>query len=97
MYGTVAFMRVKPGSEEALMAQTRSFRDLNVPGHVGECVYRMDSDPNLFVVAVIFESKEAYLANAQDPAQDARYQEMRALLAADPEWHDGEIIDTFMR
>ena len=30
--------------------------------------------------------------HAEDPAQDVRYREMRELLAADPEWHDGEIV-----
>ncbi len=43
-------------------------------------------------VARVFTDREAYRRNADDPAQDARYREMRALLAADPEWHDGEIV-----
>ena len=42
---------------------------------------------------VVFESREAYWANAQSPDQNQRYQEMRALMLADPEWHDGEIVD----
>ena len=32
------------------------------------------------------------VANADSPAQDARYRQFRALLEADPEWHDGEIV-----
>jgi heme-degrading monooxygenase HmoA len=74
------------------MRQFAEFKSLNVPGYIGDYVYRMDNDPNEYYMAVLFESKEAYHANAQDPAQDARYQEMRALLTEDPEWHDGEII-----
>ena len=31
------------------------------------------------------------MKNADDPAQHERYVAMRALLAADPEWHDGAI------
>jgi hypothetical protein len=43
-------------------------------------------------MVVAFESKDAYWANARSPEQDARFKEMRALLASDPEWHDGEIV-----
>jgi len=40
----------------------------------------------------VFDSKESYRANAEDPEQDAFYQRWRALMDADPEWNDGEII-----
>jgi hypothetical protein len=52
----------------------------------------MDADANEFYVAVVFSSKEAYVANANSPEQNARFQAMRALLTSDPEWHDGEIV-----
>jgi hypothetical protein len=52
----------------------------------------MDADPDEYILAVAFESREAYAANAASPEQDARYQELRALLEADPEWNDGEIV-----
>jgi quinol monooxygenase YgiN len=59
---------------------------------VGTWVYQLDADPDEYLLAVAFESREAYQANAASPEQDARYQQMRALLQADPEWHDGEIV-----
>ena len=31
------------------------------------------------------------MANADDPAQNERYTAFRALMEADPEWHDGTI------
>jgi hypothetical protein len=31
-------------------------------------------------------------ANAASPEQHARYEQYRALLTAEPEWHDGEIV-----
>ncbi|MFM7718802.1 MAG: hypothetical protein ACKO8G_04830 [Actinomycetota bacterium] len=37
-----------------------------------------------------FRDTAAYAANADSPGQHARYLELRALLSADPEWHDGE-------
>lgn len=91
MYGTVAHMRMKPDAGEALMAQLRAFGALPIPGYQATYVYQMDADPRDVYVAVIFDSKASYDANAESPEQDARYQEMLALLEGAPEWHDGEI------
>jgi hypothetical protein len=55
----------------------------------------MDAQPDEFFMAAIFESKEAYVANARNPEQDARYRQLRELLVEDPEWHDGEIIYSY--
>ena len=55
-------------------------------------VYRLDLSPNEFYLVVAFENREAYHANAASPEQQARYAQVRALLEADPEWHDGEIV-----
>ena len=92
MYGTIARLRLKYGAEAELERLTAEFSTFNVPGYMGEYVYRMDADPRECYLAVLFESKDAYWANAQDPAQHQRYEQLRALLEADPEWHDGEII-----
>jgi quinol monooxygenase YgiN len=92
MYGTVAKMRMKPGAEPRLQEQMQQFETLNVPGFVSSTVYRMDADASEVYLAVVFDSRETYQANAQSPEQDARYREMRDLLEGDPEWHDGEIV-----
>ena len=94
MYGTVARMRLKPGMDEQFMAQMRQYEQLQVPGFVRTYLYHMDADPRDIYMAVIFESKETYTANAQSPGQDARYQQMLATLDGPPEWHDGEIVAT---
>ena len=91
MYGTVARMRVKSGAEERLNALMREYEDLRVPGYRATYVYRMDADPRDVYVAVVFDSKATYEANAESPEQDARYQDMLTLLEGTPEWHDGEI------
>ena len=92
MYGTVAKMKFKPGAEQQMASLMKEYETLKIPGHVATHVYRMDQDSNEFYMAVIFADKDAYHKNAQDPTQDARYRKMRDLLAADPEWHDGEIV-----
>jgi quinol monooxygenase YgiN len=92
MYGTVARMRVKPGMQAKLEQDMAQYEQLNVPGFVSTTVYRMDRDPNEIYLAVVFEDKKSYHANAADPKQDERYRAMRDLLEADPEWNDGEIV-----
>lgn len=92
MYGTIARMRVKPGMEERLVQFSRAEEAVGIPGYVASYAYRMDNEPNVYYLAVIFESKETYVANANSPEQDARYHEMLELLDGAPEWHDGEIV-----
>jgi antibiotic biosynthesis monooxygenase (ABM) superfamily enzyme len=92
MYGTVARFRVKPGMEKEIEAIVRDFERTPPPGYIGEYIYRMDSDPQTYIMAVMFKSKEAYFANADSPQQDAEYRKFRELLESDPEWMDGEIV-----
>jgi quinol monooxygenase YgiN len=92
MYGTVAKFRIKAGSEGKLRELVQSYESLKIPGHKSTTVYRMDSNPNEFYMAVIFNDKDSYTKNADSPEQDSRYRQMVALLEGDPEWHDGEII-----
>lgn len=97
MYGTVARLRLKPGMEEQFIAFDQNEQAENIPGYVGGYVYRMDNEPNVYYLAVAFESKETYVANANSPEQDARYREMLGLLEGAPEWHDGNIVSAFSR
>jgi heme-degrading monooxygenase HmoA len=97
MYGTVARMRIKPGAEQQLMEYERQEQSRTIPGFVGEYIYRTDADPHVYYLAVVFESKEAYVANATSPEQDASYQQMRALLESDPEWNDGEVVSSYQQ
>lgn len=92
MYGTVCRFMVKPGMEMQIAALTKEFELANIPGSRAEYVYQMDNNSNEYYMAVIFESEDAYKRNAMSPEQDMRYQKFRALLAADPEWHDGKIV-----
>ena len=91
MYGTVAKMKLKPGAEEKIMQVMEGTQD-GREGHIATYVFKSDADPNVHFVATVFESKSAYKKFADSPAQDKRFHQMRDLLAADPEWHDGEVI-----
>jgi quinol monooxygenase YgiN len=92
MYGTVARMRVKTGMVNQLRDWMRQEDTRGIPGYKTSYTYQMDADPTTVYVAIVFESREAYVANAQSPQMDAHYQELVALLEEPPEWHDGQII-----
>ncbi len=94
MYGTIARMQVKPGKMEEFNRLGRETAT-RIPGMKFVHVYRTDADPNQVFMVVAFESREAYRRNAESPEMDKQYQAYRALLAADPEWHDGEIVSTW--
>jgi quinol monooxygenase YgiN len=99
MYGTIGRCRIKPGMEgqfrQLIEGQAPAFEAGQVPGFVASYSYRMDADPNEYYLAVVFDSKEAYWANAQSPEQDARYRQWLPLLEGEPDWHDGEIVTVF--
>jgi quinol monooxygenase YgiN len=99
MYGTIGHLRIKPGMEgqfrQLLQEQARAFEAGKIQGYLGTYAYRMDADPSDYYLAVVFSSKEAYIANANSAAQDARYRQWLPLLMGEPEWHDGEIVGDY--
>ncbi len=91
MYGTIARLQLRPGAEKQLREAMAAMRTRQVPGFVASYLYRMDEDPNVLMLAVLFADRETYTRNADDPAQDREYRLLRACLESDPEWHDGEV------
>ena len=91
MYGTVAKITVKPGGLDKLRNWTPN-EGAQDSGAVAIYAFQMDDDPNELFMIALFESKEAYVANAESPKQDERYRKMLQWLEGEPEWHDGEII-----
>jgi quinol monooxygenase YgiN len=94
MYGTVAHWRLKPGKRDELipllhrhMAEEERFTS----GSIASFLYVLDEDPNHTIMVAIFDSQESYRANSESPGQHQRFMQVRALLAEDPEWNDGEI------
>jgi quinol monooxygenase YgiN len=95
MFGTVARFWFEPGKEAQAMKMVEEWWNSDRRKQVGataQTIYRRTSDPTEYVVAVVFESREAYEANAASPEQDQWYREMRALMTRDPEWMDGEVV-----
>jgi quinol monooxygenase YgiN len=91
MYGTVARLRVKPGGLDKLEEWSPE-GDERDRGAVAIYAFQMDDDPNEVYTIAVFESKKAYVENAESPEQDKRYRRMLKWLEREPEWHDGEIV-----
>ena len=92
MYGTIARLKVRPDMLEQFVAYGKENNAPSAPGWVATYVYQLDADPSEFMLVAVFESREAYVANAASPEQDAMYRTLRAMLVADPEWNDGEVV-----
>jgi hypothetical protein len=92
MYGTIARLRIRKDAEGRLRELMDAMEDRPVAGFVASYVYRLDSDPQDLMLAVLFTDRDVYVRNADDPAQDRQFRELRQLLERDPEWHDGEVI-----
>jgi hypothetical protein len=91
LYGTIAKMKILPGKEGEMK---KMGQDVQPPGMVFEHIYKLDSGNNDYMMVVGFESKEAYEKNANSPEMHQSYLEYRKFLATDPEWQDGEIIQS---
>jgi heme-degrading monooxygenase HmoA len=94
MYGTVARIQATPGTEEDLIKLSREDAASSSHGYRFHHLYKLDAGENDYLLVVGFDTREAYRANAESPEQHAFYEQFRSFLTADPEWMDGEIIDS---
>lgn len=92
MYGSVARWRVKEGKQDELERLADELMRDRPAGSRAVYVYRSDNDPREYWVAGVFDSRDAYTSNSATPQQGERFQRLRELMDADPEWHDGEIV-----
>ena len=90
MYGTIFTMKVKAGHEDQLLAVFNS-REEPPAGGISWFLMNPDNQPEWIGVAV-FESKEAHLANANNPDQHENFQKLMEHLDSEPTWVDGEYI-----
>jgi len=97
MYGTIFRFQVKPGREADVMQLmageapgTEEGDRLKGAGMRASYLFKLDNGGYMGVA--VFEDKERYVANANDPAQDQWYRRFRDMIQADPEWNDGEIV-----
>ena len=96
MYGTVANIRVKAGHGDDLkriMQEWNVERKPKVKGALSSYLFELDSDPQDWILVALFEDKEPYEANADDPEQDKWFRQLMEHLDGEPQWHDGEAFE----
>lgn len=91
MYGTIARIRVKPDCREALIRFVEAMPNLP-DSYIGRVMYQMDDDPDVFLLAGVFDSKKGYFTHSDKPETHALYLQLLELLEDEPQWHDGEIV-----
>jgi quinol monooxygenase YgiN len=94
MFGTIARMRVKKGSETQIEELSRRFEARQVDGWMSTNIYRSKEAPGEYWISVVFRDEASYRNNAGDPVQDRWFRELSELLESQPEWHDGEVVHT---
>ncbi len=95
MYGTVAHILPIPGHEREVIGLVEDWernRAPKVQGYRSAYLFKPENRPQELIMVAIFDDKESYMANASDPAQDAWYRRLRALLTAEPRWEDAECL-----
>ena len=89
-YGTLVELHVLPGHEEALLEHFNYEQELP-EGGLAWFVMNPDEKEHWIGVGV-FESKEAYEANANRPEQHESFLKMMEHLASEPTWNDGTYV-----
>ena len=89
MYGTIAKLKVKPGTGDQIRKMEMSRRPA---GYVGTYVFQSDASGEEFWLVALFKDKASYIANADSPEQGKDFEKLMQSLAAEPEWHDGEVV-----
>ena len=91
---TLFRMKANPGKRDAVVGQFDTWQETHMPkvkGFVRSIIVCSYDDPDELMAQVIFDTKENYDANSSTPEQGAWFQELRSLLAADPDWFNGRL------
>ena len=95
MFGTIYRMSPKPGQEQAVADHLRRWDKERRPqsnGSVAGYLFKSRENGGELIGVAVFDSEASYRKNAEDPAQDRWYRQLRDLLAKDPEWNDGDVL-----
>jgi quinol monooxygenase YgiN len=91
---TFARMKVQPGKlDELTKLMDENPARLTDKGWTSTIVGKTKDDPDTLWLCVTWDNSDRYYANAGNPEQNAQYERMRALLAADPEWFDCDVVE----
>jgi hypothetical protein len=89
-------MKVQPGKAselQKLMSDTQDLDRVKKAGFQMSVLGTRKDNPDEMWGAVTWDTSENYYKNAESPDQNKEYEKMRALLTADPEWFDCDVIE----
>ena len=91
---TIFRMRAKPGERESVVDMFDKWQREHMPkveGFVRSTIICNWDDDDDLMAEVMFESRETYDANSNDPRQGEWFQNLRSHLIADPDWFNGKL------
>ena len=91
MYGTIFNLNIRRGHEDKLLAIMKEESTSKPEGMVAWFVMNPD-EKDAWTGVAIFESKEAYVANANRPEQHQLFLKMMEHLESEPTWTDGTYV-----
>ena len=83
----------KVGELREIMAARLDEPRLRAAGWQASVVGTSKDNPDEVWGTVTWDNTENYMKNANSPEQNKWYEQMRGLLAADPEWHDCDVLE----
>ena len=90
MYGTVGRVKVKKENQQKLRESLMGQPNASIPGFKQALLMFPENHEGEAVLVAMFEDKDSYWKNANDPEQDKRYREFSQYFDSEPEWSDGE-------
>ena len=94
MYGTVGRVKVAKENQEKLVRTLMGQENANIAGFKQAFIMFPENREGEAVLVAMFADRDSYWKNANDPEQDKRYQEFATYFDSEPEWSDGEWIES---
>jgi hypothetical protein len=94
MYGTVGRVRIKKEKQQEFLDTIMGQPNDSVAGFKQAFVMFPENREGEAILVAMFEDRDSYWKNANDPAQDERYREFSKYFEGEPEWSDGEWLSS---
>jgi hypothetical protein len=94
MYGTMGLIKVKKENQQKLVETLNAQRNPDIQGFRQAFVMFPENHEGTGILVAMFEDRDSYWKNADDPEQDKRYREFAQYFEGEPTWHDGEWIES---
>jgi len=89
-------MKTQPGKLaeiQKIMSSAEDQQRIKATGWEMTVIGTRKDNPDEIWGMVTWDNSENYKKNADSPEQNKDYEQMRALLAADPEWFDCDLVE----